>query len=923
MAEYGFQKIEKEWQKSWKESDLYKVPSTSDKPKYYILDMFPYPSGSGLHVGHPLGYIASDIIARYKRLKGFNVLHPMGFDSFGLPAEQHAIKTGQHPAISTEKNITRYIEQLSSLGFSYDWSREVRTSDPSFYKWTQWIFLKLYEKGLAYEDDTMINWCPNDKAVLANEEVKNGRCDRCNTLVVRRKLRQWILRITEYADRLIEDLDGLDWPESIKLSQTNWIGKSHGAELDFPIKGHDSTVSVYTTRPDTIYGATYMVIAPEHKLVDKITTEAQKQSVADYVEAASKKSDLERTELDKSKTGVFTGAYTNNPISGEEVPIWISDYVLISYGTGAIMAVPGGDQRDFEFAKKFDLPIAQVVSPDGKEIEDQQEAYDGKGIMLNSGKYDGMDSEECKKLIIDKLEKEGKGKGTVNYKLRDWIFTRQRYWGEPIPIIHCDKCGTVPVPEDQLPVILPEVESYLPTKDGQSPLAHATDWVNTTCPKCGEAAKRETNTMPQWGGSCWYYLRYPDPSNDEKFVDSEIEKYWMNVDFYIGGAEHAVLHLLYSRFWHKVLFDLGHVSTNEPFQKLVNQGMITGNSAIVNFVFVEFGSKMSLEGFLEERRNSKAVAVDVKRPVCLYISDDLLANDLELVEKWVTQKYGKTDDYTLQRGKIYASVSLVNGSNHLNIEAFKRDNTHFENTDFIRNNNGDFLVGREIEKMSKSKYNVVNPDDLILQYGADTLRMYEMFLGPIEQSKPWNTNGIEGVFKFLRKFWNLFHDVDTFNVSNEAPTKEELKTLHALIKKVEYDCENLSLNTSVSAFMIAVKELGSLKCNKRAILEPMTILLSPFAPHLAEEVWNKLGNDSSVVNVSFPAWDEKHLTEDNFEYPISVNGKMRVKLNFGLDMSKEDIEREVLANESVQKWTEGKPPKKVIVVHKRIVNVVV
>lgn len=873
MAEYNFQKIEKKWQHDWKEKELYKVPSTSDKPKYYILDMFPYPSGSGLHVGHPLGYIASDIIARYKRLKGFNVLHPMGFDSFGLPAEQHAIKTGQHPAISTEKNITRYIEQLSSLGFSYDWSREVRTSDPSFYKWTQWIFLKLYEKGLAYEDDSMINWCPNDKAVLANEEVKNGRCDRCNAPVVRRKLRQWVLRITEYADRLLDDLDGLDWPESIKLSQTNWIGKSHGAELDFSIKGHEANVSVYTTRPDTIYGATYMVIAPEHKLVDEITTEAQKRAVTDYVEAASKKSDLERTELDKSKTGEFTGAYAINPVNGEEIPIWISDYVLISYGTGAIMAVPGGDQRDFEFAKKFDLPITQVVSPDGKEIEDQQEAYGGKGIMLNSGKYNGMDSEECKKLIIDVLDKEGKGKGAVNYKLRDWIFTRQRYWGEPIPIIHCEKCGTVPVPEDQLPVILPEVESYLPTEDGQSPLAHATDWVNTTCPKCGEAAKRETNTMPQWGGSCWYYLRYLDPSNDEKFVDSEIEKYWMNVDFYIGGAEHAVLHLLYSRFWHKVLFDLGHVSTNEPFQKLVNQGMIQGRS---NFVYRVVGE-------------NKYVSLGLK------------------------------DQYEVQ--VLHADVSTVY-NDVLNIEEFKKTRPDAVEAKFVLED-GKYVCGWEIEKMSKSKYNVVNPDDLILQYGADTLRMYEMFLGPVEQSKPWNTNGIEGVFKFLRKFWNLFHDADNFNVSNEEPTSEELKVLHGLAKKVEYDCENLSLNTSVSAFMIAVNELGSLKCNKRAILEPMTILLSPFAPHLAEEVWSKLGHNSSVVNVEFPAWDEKHLIEDSFEYPISINGKMRVKLNFGLDMSKEDIERKVLANETVQKWTEGKPPKKVIVVPKRIVNVVV
>ena len=873
MAEYNFQGIEKKWQRDWKEKELYKIPSKSDKPKYYILDMFPYPSGTGLHVGHPLGYIASDIVTRYKRLKGFNVLHPMGFDSFGLPAEQHAIKTGQHPAISTEKNIARYIEQLSSLGFSYDWSREVRTSDPSFYKWTQWIFLKLYEKGLAYEDDTMINWCPNDKAVLANEEVKNGRCDRCNSPVVRRKLRQWVLRITEYADRLLEDLDGLDWPESIKLSQTNWIGKSQGAELDFAIKGHKGCVSVYTTRPDTIYGATYMVIAPEHKLVDEITTNQQKQAVTNYVKAASKKSDLERTEMDKSKTGEFTGAYAINPASGEEIPIWISDYVLISYGTGAIMAVPGADQRDFEFAKKFDLPILQVVSPDGKEIEDQKEAYGGKGIMLNSGDYNGMDSEECKKLVIEALEKEGKGKGAVNYKLRDWIFTRQRYWGEPIPIIHCEKCGTVPVPENQLPVTLPEVKSYLPTEDGQSPLAHATDWVNTACPKCGESAKRETNTMPQWGGSCWYYLRYLDPSNEEKFVDPDIEKYWMNVDFYIGGAEHAVLHLLYARFWHKVLFDLGHVSTTEPFHKLVNQGMIQGRS---NFVYRVVGE-------------NKYVSLGLK------------------------------DKYEVQ--VLHADVSTVY-NDVLNIKEFVKTRPDASEAEFVLED-GKYICGWEVEKMSKSKYNVVNPDDLVQQYGADTLRMYEMFLGPVEQSKPWNTKGIEGVFKFLRKFWNLFHEGDQLNISEEEPSKEELKILHGLTKKIEDDCEHLSLNTSVSAFMIAVNELGSMNCNKQAILEPMAIVLSPFAPHLAEEIWNKLGHETSVVNTPFPKWDEKYLTEDSFEYPVSINGKMRVKKNLSADLSKKEIEQAVLADEIVLKWTEGKSPKKVIVVPKRIVNVVV
>lgn len=874
MVEYGFQQIEKKWQKHWRESDLHKVSGTSDKPKYYILDMFPYPSGTGLHVGHPLGYIASDIVARFKRLKGFNVLHPMGFDSFGLPAEQHAIKTGQHPAISTKKNIARYIEQLSSLGFSYDWSREVRTSDPAFYQWTQWIFLKLYEQGLAYEAETQINWCPNDKAVLANEEVKNGRCDRCNTAVVRRNLRQWILKITDYAERLLNDLDDLDWPESIKLSQKNWIGKRYGAEIDFTVKGFDKKINVFTTRPDTIYGVTYMVLAPEHELIEKISTEEQRIAVDKYIEQATLKSMQERAELDKTKSGVFTGAFATNPITGGEIPIWISDYVLISYGTGAIMAVPGGDQRDFEFAKRFDLPIIQVVTKDGKEIEDQQKAFSEHGIILNSGEYNGIKSTDFQKIVVRKLEQDSKGKGTVNYKLRDWIFSRQRYWGEPIPIIHCDKCGAVPLSEDQLPLVLPEVSSYLPTDDGLSPLANAKDWVRTTCPTCGENASRETNTMPQWGGSCWYYLRYLDPDNNDQMVSPALEKYWMNVDCYMGGAEHAVLHLLYARFWHKVLFDQGYVSTKEPFQKLINQGMIQGRSS---FVYRISGQNK-------------------------YVS------------------FGLKDQYDVQ--VLHCDISVVH-NDVLNIEAFRKIRIDAKDAEFILEN-GKYICGWEVEKMSKGKYNVINPDDLILQYGADTLRMYEMFLGPIEQSKPWNTNGIEGVFKFLRKFWNLFHEEKKFRVSDEVPTKEELKVLNGLIKKVEQDCESLSLNTSVSAFMIAVNDLKSFRCNKRMILEPMTILLSPFAPHITEELWSKekLGHNTSIMNASFPTWEEKYLTEDGYEYPISINGKMRVKLIFGLDLSKEDIEREVLANEIVQKWTKNKLPKKVIVVPKRIVNVV-
>ena len=871
MADYNFGEIEKKWQKNWKDSEIYKVSNESSKPKYYILDMFPYPSGAGLHVGHPLGYIASDIVARFKRLKGFNVLHPMGFDSFGLPAEQHAIKTGQHPAISTEKNIERYIDQLSSLGFSYDWSREVRTSDPSFYKWTQWIFLKMYEAGLAYEADSLINWCPNDKAVLANEEVKNGCCERCGHPVTRRKLRQWVLKITEYAERLLADLDELDWPESIKLSQSNWIGKSHGAEIDFQIGDHDKKIRIYTTRPDTIYGATYMVLAPEHDLVQSIVTGEQKSQVEEYIESASKKSDLERTELDKTKTGVFTGAYAINPVNGQKIPIWIADYVLISYGTGAIMAVPGGDERDFEFAKKFDLPIVRVVSKDGNDHD--EEFYAGHGIIMNSGEYNGMKSTDFLSVIIERLEKEGIGKGATNYKLRDWIFSRQRYWGEPIPIVHCENCGTVPLPEDQLPLELPEVDSYLPTEDGESPLAHATDWVNTTCPKCGGPAKRETNTMPQWGGSCWYYLRYMDPHNNEEIVSKENENYWKNVDFYIGGAEHAVLHLLYARFWHKFLYDEGYVTTKEPFQKLVNQGMIQGRS---NFVYRVKGENK-------------------------YVS------------------FGQKDNY--DTSAIHVDISIVS-NDILDLNAFKKSKTEHAEAEYILDD-GNYVCGWEVEKMSKSKYNVVNPDQLIQTYGADTLRMYEMFLGPIEQSKPWNTNGIEGVFKFLRKFWTLFHMNGSFEVSDGEANKEELKVLHGVLKKVEEDVNVLSLNTSVSTFMIAVNELGSLKCNKRTILEPLTIALSPFAPHLAEELWEKLGNTESIVESTYPVFDEKFLTEDSFEYPISINGKMRVKISFPADATKDVIEEQVLAHEVVAKWMDGKPAKKIIVVPKRIVNVVV
>ena len=874
MAEYYPSEIEAKWQAFWADQKIFKTAQESDKPKYYVLDMFPYPSGSGLHVGHPLGYIATDIVSRFKRLEGYNVLHPMGFDSFGLPAEQYAIKTGTHPAATTDKNIARFKEQLSKIGFSYDWSKEIRTSDPDYYKWTQWIFLKLFEKGLAYEDEAMINWCPNDMAVLANEEVKNGACDRCGTMVVRRQLRQWILKITEYADRLLEDLDGLDWPESIILSQKNWIGKSHGAEVTFDIKDAEGQIEVYTTRPDTIYGVTYMVLAPEHPLVDKITTTEQKAAVDRYVHDASLKSDLERAELDKSKTGVFTGAYAINPISGEEIPVWVSDYVLISYGTGAVMAVPGGDQRDFEFAKKFELPIIQVITPDGKEIADQQEAYAGHGLMLNSAEYNGMDSKEFTKVIIKRLEDEGHGKGAVNYKLRDWIFTRQRYWGEPIPVIHCDDCGVVPVPEEDLPVILPEVESYSPTEDGNSPLAKVEDWVNTTCPKCGKAAKRETNTMPQWAGSCWYYLRYIDPENKNELVPEDLEKYWMNVDLYVGGAEHAVLHLLYARFWHKVLYDYGYVSTKEPFQKLVNQGMIQGRS---NFVYRIKGENK-------------------------YVS------------------YGLKDQYDTSR--LHVDVSIVE-NDILDLEAFRLSRADARDAEFILED-GEYKCGWEIEKMSKSKYNVVNPDEIVEKYGADTLRLYEMFLGPLEQFKPWNTNGIDGVYKFLKKLWRLYHDNNgNVNISDEKPSAEEYKVLHRAIKKTKEDIDSLSLNTSVSSFMICVNELSALKCNKREILTDLCLIISPFAPHIAEELWQILGNTESLAYANYPDFNEEYMKEDAFEYPIMVNSKLRTKIKFDLSLDKTAVEEAVLRDEVVIKWLEGKDPKKVIVVPKKIVNIVV
>jgi len=893
---YNFSKIEDKWQKIWQKEKTYKS-SLNNKPKYYILDMFPYPSGSGLHVGHPLGYIASDIIARFKRNKGFNVLHPMGFDSFGLPAEQYAIKTGQHPKETTDNNIVRFKKQLNSLGLSFDWDREIKTSDSNYYKWTQWIFLKLYNSffdekeqiakpidklaipdnlsekekieyinnhRLTYMDTIDVNWCEELGTVLSNEEVIGGFSERGGFPVIKKPMKQWVMRITLYSNRLLEGLDNLDWPDSIKLSQKNWIGKSEGAEIYFKVK-QNKIINTFTTRPDTIYGATYLVLAPEHELIKEITSKEQLVSVNKYINNTSKKSDLERQENEKNKTGVFTGAYAINPISNQKIPIWISDYVLSSYGTGAIMSVPAHDERDFEFATKFKLPIIEVISNKSKE-----KCYTGDGKIINSGKFNGISNNEFKNKVIEILEKNKTGKKTVNYKLRNWIFTRQRYWGEPIPILH-SKDKSIALNEQDLPLILPKVNNYLPKNDGSSPLARNKEWSEVEIN--GNKYKRESNTMPQWAGSCWYYLRYLDPNNKEEFVNKQKVKYWMPVDLYIGGAEHAVLHLLYSRFWHKVLYDLKYVTTNEPFNKLVNQGMILGRS---NFIY--------------RIKNSKK-----------YVSYNL------------KNKYDST--------RLHVDVNLVK-NDELDIKKFVASSSEFKDAEFILENNK-YMCGYEIEKMSKSKSNVVNPDEIIKKYGSDTLRMHEMFLGPIEQSKPWNTNGIDGVFKFLNKFWNLFHDKnDQLFTSEEEPNKNEYKVLHNAIKKIEYDIERLSLNTCISLLMITINELNKIKCNKIKILKPLLILISPFAPHIAEELWNKAGNKKSISYAKYPKFDNKYLIKNEYEYPIMINGKLRTKINFSLKASNTEIEETVKSNELVKKWVKTSNIKKVIIVSNKIINIV-
>ena len=923
--EYNFKDIETRWQESWRKQELYKVSEDTSRPPYYVLDMFPYPSGAGLHVGHPLGYIASDIFSRYKRLRGFNVLHPMGYDAFGLPAEQYAIQTGQHPAKTTEVNTARYREQLDKIGFSYDWSREVKTCDPEYYKWTQWAFTELFQSyydnksakakpiaelvahfelhgtagldvaqgeelsfdaaqwqqmtkaeqsatlmnyRLAYLGDTMVNWCAALGTVLANDEVSEGLSVRGGHPVEQKLMRQWCLRVSAYAERLLNSLDSLEWTEALKETQRNWIGRSEGAEVKFPISGTEELVTVFTTRPDTIYGVSFMVLAPESELVSLLTTESQRVVVDEYLQATKRKTERERI-ADRRVSGVFSGSYAINPITGKEIPIWISDYVLAGYGTGAIMAVPAHDSRDFAFARHFDLPIVQVVIPEGEEESNPSEWDESKdskaGTMVNSDLLNGLSVKEAQAKIKALITERGLGRVKVNYRLRDAIFSRQRYWGEPFPVYYKDGIAEV-LPLEQLPLCLPEVDKFLPTETGEPPLGRAEGWHTA------EGYPYELSTMPGFVGSSAYYLRYMDPRNEQALVGKEANEYWRHVDLYIGGTEHATGHLIYSRFWNKFLFDLGTVCEDEPFRRLVNQGMIQGRS---NFVY--------------RIKNTNT-----------FVS------------------FGLKDQYDVQ--PIHVDVNIVS-NDKLDLEAFKAWQPDFHNAEFILED-GQYVCGWAIEKMSKSMHNVVNPDTIIERYGADTLRFYEMFLGPLEQSKPWDTNGIDGVHRFLKKLWNLYWAGDSVKVTDESASKDELKSLHKLIKKVTADIENFSFNTSVSAFMICVNELTSLATNKREILKPLLILLSPYAPHIAEELWHAIGEEGSVVTAEWPELNEAYLVEDNFTYPVSFNGKTRFMLSLPATLTPQEVEAAVLSAPETEKWLEGKTPRKVIVVPKRIVNIV-
>jgi len=983
IMEYDFRSIENKWRQKWAELGTYKVTEDPNKEKFYVLDMFPYPSGAGLHVGHPLGYIASDIYARYKRLQGFNVLHPMGYDSFGLPAEQYAIQTGQHPAITTEENIARYRTQLDKIGFCYDWSREVRTSSPEYYKWTQWIFKQLYdawynpisnkaehidtliaifEKNgssgldsailtgdvekevlpftaeewkdfdakrkfdilmyfrLAYLGESFVNWCPALGTVLANDEIVNGVSERGGHPVERKLMKQWSMRITAYAQRLLDGLETIDWTESIKETQRNWIGRSEGASVRFPLIGHDKQIEVFTTRPDTIFGVSFVTLAPEHELVNTITTDEQKDEVFAYIQKTKARSERERQADVNTISGAFTGAFVKHPFTGKPIPVWIGDYVLVGYGTGAVMAVPAHDERDFKFAKHFGLDRTQVILPTHDFNCDEAAWTEKEGVLINSDFLNGFSVKEAVKKAIEAIEKSNVGSGKVNYRLRDAVFSRQRYWGEPFPVYYKDELPYL-VDDQHLPIELPEVDKYLPTEDGEPPLARA----EKSAWNYAEGDRMEFNTMPGWAGSSWYFLRYMDPKNENEFVSKEKVDYWKNVDLYIGGSEHATGHLLYSRFWTKFLFDLGYIPFEEPFQKMINQGMILGRSSFVYMVQPSFS--------FEETNND----IKEKMPYILVsnsIFDKYISKSFENAELGKINSKCKKIFENLNPNlnlidfgpfhcyPIHVDISLVD-NDKLDIEAFKKWRPEFANAEFICEENGDYICGSEVEKMSKSKYNVQTPDELVEKFGADTLRMYEMFLGPLEQSKPWDTKGITGVHGFLKKYWRLFHLNGNFEVSDAEPTKDALKTLHKTIKKLRDDLDRFSFNTGVSSFMICVNELTDQKCNNRHILEQLTILMAPYAPHITEEIWSKLGHvEGSLSDASYPTFNEAHLVESAYDYPVSFNGKMRFKLTLPLDLSQDEIQASVLANADAQKWLEGKTPKKFIIVPGKIINMV-
>ena len=1061
VMDYNFTEIEKKWQQYWRDQKVYKVDIDHDKPKFYVLDMFPYPSGAGLHVGHPLGYIASDIYARYKRLKGFNVLHPMGYDAYGLPAEQYAIQTGTHPAVTTEKNINRYREQMDKIGFSYDWDREVRTSDPAYYKWTQWTFLQLFnsfycngcqkaqpisklvhrfeEKGteglnvaeskplsftaaewkamsekeqqevlmnyrLAYQAEALVNWCPKLGTVLANDEVVDGLSVRGGYPVVRKSMKQWLLRITAYAERLLTGLETVEWSESVKEVQRNWIGKSMGASVIFKVEGKDIDLEVFTTRADTLFGTTFMVLAPEHELVQEITTPEQRAEVEEYITRTKNRSERERMAEVRKVSGAFTGAYGINPITGAKLPIWIADYVLMGYGTGAIMAVPAHDSRDFAFARHFNLPIIQVVNGErnpegltdrkGGKTENGEltvpstwtESYDAKdGVLVNSGFLNGLPVKKAIERMIQELEKLGVGTGKTNYRLRDAIFSRQRYWGEPFPIYYKDGMPYA-MDDSKLPLELPTIDEYKPTETGEPPLARAKNWVTE------EGYPIETNTMPGFAGSSGYYFRYQDPRNDKEYFSREANDYWQNVDLYIGGAEHATGHLIYSRFWCKFLYDLGLSCKDEPFQRMINQGMIQGRSSFAYRAnmekLCEYGvwrlikdNKLGVKfekDFKDGRRRfdffcpEKGILIEINRmgalerlaepweeyaaskgyklllvPIVDVVNDYL--NGTDKVEQKIKDLIAGKDVPTFEEGEAYNGAPVFISKNiedrdqfsdpihvdinivHndvLDVKAFKAWRDDLKDAQFIfekdKDGNDVYICGAEVEKMSKSMYNVQNPDDIVEKYGADTLRLYEMFLGPLEQSKPWDTQGIEGTFRFLRKFWKLYTDENNeFHVSDEPATAAELKCLHKLIKKEEDGIESISFNTVVSAFMIGVNELTDLKCNKREILDPLCVMISPYAPHIAEELWHLLGHNTSVVKATFPVYDESKTVENSFNYPISFNGKMRFNLELPVTMNADEVQAAVLAAPEAAKWIEGKQVRKVIYVPKKIVNIVV